>query len=454
MIKQKEFFEYLRTFFLTILFVLVSVIVILFITQQQIYNEQAKQQLEDDTIDYYLIGVLIEKNKYLGQKYPDNYKINLKLGTLYEIKKDYKDSEIEYKKAVGKAPYNEFKPVYKLSLLYLKQNRLDDAESVMNKLKERPDKKLIKYKADVYEKLGDKYYNSGDYENAVEKYEKSLSYWKVIKDTKEMEYNKNSIASSYVYLADNYLNNMKPADAVDALNNALSIVDAPILKYKLALLSMESNPNLAYKYFEEVYNTAPEIINYDTYYKFLTAMAQRANASGDITDADLYQYKLEKVKEFFKINILSVNDITLEDVKGEIKSNNWMKKDNIYLETRFKNVSKNIIESLYVDIVFKDGHKVIGDYFKQIIDKKSPLKAGASSPLISIRISEPQSLRNNKPKVITAEVYVSKTEKSYKLLLTTVAIKEMVSKKHTNKFLKEFGLFFEKITDKLPSWLF
>lgn len=454
MINWKEIFEYLRTFLLTMLFVFISVIMILFVIQHQIYDEQAQQQVQDDTIDYYLVGVLIEKNKYLERQYPDNYKINLKLGILYETKKDYKNSEIEYKKAVEKAPYTEFKPQYRLSLLYLTLNRLADAESVMDKLEERPDEKLIKYKAEVYEKLGDKYYNSGDYENAVERYEKSLSYWQVVKNAKEIKYNKNSIASSYVYLADNYLNNMRPDYAVESLNNALEIVDAPILKYKLALLMMTSNPDLAYKYFEEVFNSAPEIINYDTYYKFLTVMAQNANIRGDIADAELYQYKLKKVKEYFKINVLSIDDLLLEYIRASIKPIKWMKKNDIYLETRLKNISRYDIDSLYLEIVFKNGNEVIGDYFKQIVDKKSPLKVGAFSPLISLRISEPKKFRSNKPEVITAEIYVSKTEKSYKLLLTTFTIKEKVHKKHVNKFLRQFGLVFQKITNGLPSWFF
>lgn len=454
MISRKEFFEYLRTFFLTMLFVFISVIATLFVIQHQIYDDQAKQQLQDDTVDYYLIGVLIDKNKYLEQKYPDNYRINLKLGILYELKKDYKNSEIEYKIAIEKAPYNHYRPEYRLSLLYLALNRLDNAESVMNNLKDRPDEKLIKYKADIYEKLGDKYYNLGDYENAIERYEKSLSYWEIIKNKKQIKYNKNSIASSYVYLADAYLNNMKPAYAVDSLNNALSIVDAPILKYKLALLLMESKPDLSYQYFKEVFKRAPEIINYDTYSKFLSAMIQSATEQGDMADVDLYQYELKKAKEYFKINVLSIDDVALDDVKGKITVNNWMKKNNIHLETRLKNISKHNIDSLFVEIIFKDNNEIIGDYLKQIVDKKSQLKAGNYSPLISLRISEPRGLREDSPKVITAEIDVSKSEKSYKLHLGTVTIKEQIPKKHVNKFLRQYGLFFQKITNRLPSFLF
>lgn len=452
--RRKEFFEYLRTFFLTIFFAFVFVIITLAVIQHQIYEEQTKIQMQDDKIDYYLIGVLIEKNKYLETQYPDDYRINLKLGVLYEIKKDYKNSEMEYKKAIAKTPYDEFKPYYKLSLLYLTLNRLDDAQAVMDNLKEEPNRKLLEYKADIYEKLGDKYYNTGDYESAIEKYEKSLSYLGALNNKREIKYVKNSLASAYVYLADSYLEKMKPNYAVDSLNMALTIVDAPILKYKLALLLMKDNPDLAYQYFEEVFDEAPQIINYEGYYKFLYILVDEAYARGDIAQAELYQHRIKELKEYFKTNILSVDDLALEEAEGKVKSNGLTKKNNIYLGFKFKNTSDYDIDSLYSEIIFKDGNEIIGDYFKQIVDKKSVLKAGSYSPFVTIRTSQLQRIKDNKPKIITAEIYVSKTEKSYKLLLKTVDIKEEIRKKRTNKFIKKFGLFFQKIASKLPPFLF
>lgn len=453
---KKELQEYLKVFFITLLLVFISVVASLFFIQHQIYESSSHKQLDDDAVDYYLVGVLINKNIYLETQSPLDYRINLKLGTLYQIKKDYNNAEIEFKKAIDKAPYNEFKPKYRLALLYLAINKLEDAESVMDSINEEPDKVLIGYKADIYEKLGDKYYNSGDYESAIERYEKSLFYWKVIKDKKEIDYVQNSLASSYVYLAEAYVTNMQPQEAVSSLNMALTIVDAPILKYKLALLLMQDNPELANQYFEEVFEKAPELINYETYYKFLSIMAEDANASGDIVQAKRYQYKQKKINEYFKINILSIDDIALEDVEGRIVPNNWRRKYNIHLEAKLKNTSKDNIDSLFVKIVFKDKDKVIGDYLKQVIYKKSTFKPGTYSPIVSIRIFHPMDINDRRPEVVTAEIYASKTEKSLKLLLGTVEIKEKVKvkKKHSNNFFKNFGLFFEKITSKMPAFLF
>ena len=125
MSKLETFFEYLKTIALSILAMIIAMVIFLVIVQHNVYNDAAQKDAEDDTIEYYLIGILIEKNKYLERQYPKNYKINLKLGILYEINKDYTDSEAEYKIAISKAPYDQYKPVYKLAILYIKQISLN-----------------------------------------------------------------------------------------------------------------------------------------------------------------------------------------------------------------------------------------------------------------------------------------------------------------------------------------
>lgn len=454
MINQEEFFEYLRTISITLLVVFATIIALLFVIQHRIYEKDVQQQAEENTIDYNLIDVMIEKNKALEIKSPSNYKINLKLGTLYEIKKEYKKAEVEYQTAISKAPCTDHKPQYKLALLYLHTNKLEKAENIMDKINDEPDKKLIKYKAEIYEKLGDRYYNDGDYESAITRYQKSLFYCKIDGNKKDIEYVQNSLASSYVYLADKDVSNMQPQDAIESLKNALSMYNVPILKYKLALLLMTNNPDEAYQYFAQVYEKAPELINYDTYYNFLSAMIDEANANGDIANAQLYQYKQKKVKEFFETNVLSVDDVVLEDVEAKITPNNWFRKNNIYLETKLRNVSKASIDSLFIQIIFRDKNEVIGDYTEQIVNKKTPLLPGNYSPLISIKISQPMRIRDIHPKTITADIYASKTETSLKLHLTTVGIKEQIKPKKPNKFLLWFGRMFDAITSKLPSFMF
>lgn len=451
---RNTFLNYLKTIALTMLAALIAVIAFLAVIQHQVYESQDRTRLQDDTIDYSLIGVLIEKNKFLEAKYPDNYRINLKLGILYEIKKDYKNSEIEYKNAINKAPYNEYKPAYKLALLYLETNRLDNAQATMDNIEEKPDKKLIKYKAAIYNKLGDKYYNQGDYEDAAFKYQKSLVYYKIIKLKAEENLIKGNLASSYVYLAEEKVNQMRIDEAINYLQLAKSIIDAPIIKYKLGLLLMSENPELASHYFDDVFKTAPELINYDNAYKFLSDLAAKEELEGNTTQAELYKFKIKLLKDYFKDNVLSVEDLSLEYAEGRISLNLWKQKYIINIELKFKNVSKYDLDSLYLDIVFKDGNRTISNYSEQVVDKTSVLKSGAQSPIISVKTSIDKTKEDKSPKKITAEVYISKTEHSYKLLLKTFELQEKVKEKRPNKFLVRIALFIQSITSKLPAFLF
>lgn len=450
----KTTLEYFRTFAITIFVAFLLAIGLLKYIQYSAFENIVTQKSQIIEVDYSSINIMIEKYKYLENKYPENYKISLKLGELYELKEDYKNAEIEYQKAISKVPYDEYKPQYKLALLYIQLNLLDKAQSIMDEIDEQPHKRLVKYKADVYTQLGDKYYNQGDYANAVEHYEKALSYWKVIKNKEGIEYTKNSLASSYVYLADVQLDNMEPDDAIESLKTALSIINAPILKYKLALLLTGTEPETSYNYIVEVFKKAPEIINYEESFNFINTLADNADTEGNIALANLYRYKAKEIKDYFKTNILSVDDIRIEDVYGNMIFKNFRKRYKINFEFRLKNTSPSNISSLYLTVTFKDGDKIIDEYAQQIANNKSILGVGFYSPLISINTYKKQTYDDVFPKQITAEIYVSKTAKSHKILLETYTIKEVIKKRTPSSFEIKMAKFIQSIMSKFPAFLY
>lgn len=441
---RQSFLEYLGTFFITILTIFVIVIFLfLFDFSNQVYQQDMNiaQEEQEDSVDYNLVMLLIDKSKYWEKQYPQNYKINLKLGFLYEIIKDYKNSEIEYRKAISKAPYMEFFPTYKLANLYIILGRLDDAQYLIDKLEERPNKKIIEYKADIYNKIGDAYYNNSDYENASFKYQKSLSYYKIIKSD-NISAVKNSLASSYVYFAEEKVKNLQIDTAIISLKKALKIIDAPIIKYKLALLLTQDDPYLAYEYFEQIFKDAPEIINYEEYINFLSILALNEIEQGNIVQAELFKYKIKKLNEYLNTNIFSVDDLKIEYIEGIFTTNNSSKNSNIYLQLKFKNVSKYDFNSLYLKVIFKHKDLVLGEYFEQIISKQSILKAKTYSPIIAIKMLKLPINTKDKLDNITAEIYVSKTDKSYQLLLKTFDIKPKIKK---NKIKTMFQGIYKRV---------
>lgn len=420
--KLHNLVEYLKTIAVTFFALAVILLGFLAIVQHNVYESTAQSEAENDSIEYYLVGILIEKNKYLEEQHPKDYKINLKLGVLYEIYKKYPEAEAQYKLAIQKAPFGVYKPTYKLACFYVSKNRLDEAQKLMDDISEKPDKLLIKYKAEVYFKLGEKYYSAGDYYTAIEKYQKALFYFERISADSRIEDSKNALASSYVYLAEEYVDELKIPEATSALLTANSFVNAPIVEYKLALLLMKTDPDKAHDYFKAVLKKEPGIINYDVYYNFLISLSQAAASVGNTAEAELFQYEAKKFKEYYQNNILSVDDVEMITASGKMVTHFWSKKCKLNVQFQIKNTSKDNLNSLYVYILFKDEDGTVTDYLTQIINVKTPLKPGELSPLVSIKTFKKMAEYNNPPKNVTAEISVSKIENSYRILLATVPI--------------------------------
>ena len=436
---KKIFFEYFKTFFLTVLVTILIVLLILASIVFRLGNENnLKLKADDDSLSSEMIEILLVKNKYLLEQHPGDYKINLKLGFLYETQEDYKNAESQYAAAIDKAPYHEFKPYYSQAMLYAKLGKLDDSENLINSVGEKPFKKLIKYKAEVYSKLGDEYYNRADYLNAAIRYQKSLNYYKVLKFKEPQKILRRNIASAYIYLADEKVSEMKVEEAISYLKIAKSIVNVPILTYKLGLLMIQIDPKQACEYFDEVFEKEPSLINYDAYYQLLSLMADDATYDDEPEQAELYRLKIKKIKKYYNENLLQFTDVLVEPISGNITTNRLLRTYRVVAEVSLTNTSKYNINSLFFEVVFSDGDEVIERFYKQIINDKTYLRSGESIPIIDVKTKR---IRMNEdfPKEINVKIYASKKQDSYKLLLKEFTVKR-IEKSRTVSWLERFCL--------------
>ena len=439
--------EYLRIISITLIWVFFVVVIASFVIRSNVYEDLDKQIAQDEKIEYHMVGVLIQKYKLLEEKYPDQYKINLNLGMFYEIKKEYENSIEQYKIAAEKAPYSEIEPQYKLACLFIRQDELSKAESLMEGITDRPNKELIIYKGDVYIRLGDKYYYKGDYKHAVLAYEKALTYFKFAKKSRIPELEKD-IASSYVYLAEDFVKNMQIDEAINSLNIANSIINAPIIKYKLAILLANSKPHLAYRYFNEVFEKEPSLINYENYYNFLSYLAFEAKNNKKVGLSNLYKYKAEKIKKYYYKNILSVDDLQVDYIEGELHYNRFLKRYKINIELRLKNTSPSEIDSLYLSVDLTDGSNYQETFSKRIVDDVDPLKSGSQTAIVNIKSSFPKEKGFKGVKRINATISASKQEKSYKINLADLTINQT---KKEIKNLIDLGVIFNELNEALRS---
>ena len=422
-ISDKEIQSYINTAVITFVVVAFIVAIIMSVTWLMVPNsEKNKINKSKEEIDYYLIDFLIEKNQYLLSKYPKNYGYNIRLGTLYVIKKDYEKAEKEFLTAVEKSPYMAYKARYKLAALYIKMNKLAEAQKLMDEITDKPDKKLIKNKGIIYKELGNKLFDGKYYPQAASKYDKAIFYLKRC-DKKEWEDTKIRLSNCYESMADVLIEKGNIEEGTYYLEKADELNDKPEINYKLALLYLETKPDKSFELLETVRKRAPEMLDYYMYYDLLMKISESAEALGDTAAQDLYAMKAKRFKDFVASDILYKNDITLNISAIDAVYNSQNKDLDVDIKFQLRNNSPFNIKNLTARLVFKEkGHK-IRTFDKQIFAYENIFPMGEQTS--TIRLSTELKGENLNPYVDTLDVdfYLYKRE-NHKLLVRQFQIKK------------------------------
>ena len=423
-LQESDKWDYLKTFFTTLFIVVMFGIFNIFYMIHNIFNDNVKSRYNvDAAFESYLVDVLIDQNTELAKIYPKNYATNMRLGILYSYKRDYVNAEREFKNSVEKAVAYDYSPSYQLAKLYIKINRLQDAQDIMDKIGERPNKRLINFKGDIYYKLGEAYYNQGYFALSIMKYEKSMSYYQIT-NKKMLKEAQDSYVNSCIALGDGYVEVGKIDEAIMALEKAYELDPKNIsLNYKLGLLYSDNDIEKAYKLLSFVNKENPEIMNYDLYFNLMNRLATQEDENGKPTEAELFRKKALQYQKFVKNNLLYEKDIFFDVMKLDVNTDIAAQEHILNLQFRLQNNSSLDIGNLYVKAVFKDGDKIFQTSTQQLYDETRVFKAGETTPPISISASEPYDKKYNSDKDWKVEVYAYKYPK-YRVLIFEKLLKK------------------------------
>ena len=423
-LQESDKWDYLKTFFTTLFIVVMFGIFNIFYMIHNIFNDNVKSRYNvDAAFESYLVDVLIDQNTELAKIYPKNYATNMRLGILYSYKRDYVNAEREFKNSVEKAVAYDYSPSYQLAKLYIKINRLQDAQDIMDKIGERPNKRLINFKGDIYYKLGEAYYNQGYFALSIMKYEKSMSYYQIT-NKKMLKEAQDAYVNSCIALGDGYVEVGKIDEAIMVLEKAYELDPKNIsLNYKLGLLYSDNDIEKAYKLLSFVNKENPEIMNYDLYFDLMNRLATQEDENGKPTEAELFRKKALQYQKFVKNNLLYEKDIFFDVMKLDVNTDIAAQEHILNLQFRLQNNSSLDIGNLYVKAVFKDGDKIFQTSTQQLYDETRVFKAGETTPPISISASEPYDKKYNSVKDWKVEVY------AYNYLKYRVLIFEKLLKK-------------------------
>ena len=374
-------FEYARTVFVSILF---ATIITSFLAIRA-RSEMIKNLYEDanvrKTMDKQIAQQIIEKSDIMDDLANKNYVICMNVGDLYYTAGDYKNAKYAYELAVEKAKPGKYKPYYKLLCLLVDMEDFDKAEALLENLKDHTDKELIKLKTRSYIVIGDKYYALGKCLSAAKSYENAKFYYdKFSKKDKIVDASiEKRIVNSYIQTADIMVKSNLNSEAVRFLKKAeVYEPDNFVIKYKLAIIMADSDPEKSVEYFEPLLEKMPQDIDYGVYDRALIKAANIADLDNRPTKAKYYRYKIHSIDMFINRKVVYKNDIETEIESVIVKK--LLFTYPLKISYNFRNISNSDIIYLYGDFVLCYKDNPVETISKVVSNKDNPLVVYKQEP--------------------------------------------------------------------------
>ena len=391
--------------------------------KEMIKNLYANTEVQQE-FDENIAREIILQQDFSTDLKKEKYSVCMHVGELYETIHDFSNAQIAYEYAVKRAKPDMYKPYYKLATVLIAQGKFNYAQNVINLMKDTNDRASLRYKIRAYTKMGDRYYSKSDFLKSAESYERAYFYYNKSgsKDDVLKKSITTKIAGAYTKAADVMVKDGMNSDAVSYLKKAEKRnPDNMHVKYKLAIILSDSDPEKSIKYFEELFKKVPQYIDSDIYCNALMKAAQIAELDNRPTRAKYYRYKIHSVDLFTARKVIYPQDINIKIEELTVKKA-WLAYP-VKAVFKFVNVSSFDIPNLRGDFVLTKGNKEIETISRTISNKNSPLISnGYESLPVNVTFKEkiytPADLSR-----YTIRVYLYK-DKKYKTLVSEIQVPE------------------------------
>ena len=362
--KSKVFLEYFRTFFVSFIIAVIITSALALHARNEMLNNLYIDSQEQSQMDKETALKLVLQQDLLKDINKKSASVCIHVGDLYMSAGDYKDAKLAYEIAVQKSSIGSYKAHYKLLLALMELEEFDKAFALLDNIKDKPSKKLLNFKTRAYIVIGDKYYSLSKFLSAVKSYKKADHYYSRFSKTDKniVKGLKTRIVNSYVNVADLMVKAGRNTDALRYLKKAESYLPEDItVKYKLAIVLSDLDPEKSVEYFEKLFEEVPQDIDYAVYCRALMKAANIADLDGRTSKAKYYRYKIHSLDLFLNRKVLYKNDIDVAIQSIKIKKNLFVYK--VSADYTFENVSNIDLINLYGDFELTNGKT------KQIITK-------------------------------------------------------------------------------------
>lgn len=373
---------------------------------------------EQSKIDRNTAIEIITQSNLLKDLKNKTYSVCMHAGEIYESAGDYKDAQRAYELAIEKAKPKVYRPYYRLITVLVAQEKFKDAISVLDNIKDFSDKGLIKFKTRSYLTIGDKYYSIGKFLSAAKMYENAEFYYNKFSKKDKVIVNsiENRIINSYLNTADIMVKTGYNSEAVRFLKKAEKYsADNYNIRYKLAIVLSDLDPEESVKYFESLLEEVPQNIDYGAFGRALMKAANIADLDNRPTQAKYYRYRIHSIDMFINRKVLYKNDIETSLISFSVRKSLF--KYPLIATYQFLNISNNDIINLKGDFVLCINNKPIETITKVVANKDNALLSNTYEGNV-IRVKFKKSILTKKElENYTIKIYLYKDEK-YKTLVS------------------------------------
>ncbi len=414
--------EYLRTIVFSVLFAVVFTFCLALHARNEMIKNISMSAETRQSMDRKLAQQLIESAELMKDLPAKKYSVCLHTGELYETAGDYEKAQFAYELAVNKAKQGIYTPYYKLVCVLVMQDKLLEAEDILKGVKDQTLKPLIKFKTRSYIVIGDKYYSNGKFLSAAKNYEKAKFYYDKFsrKDNVVEESIKYRIVKSYTQVADIMVKSGLNSDAVRFLKKAEKYAPKDYdIRYKLAIILSDSDPEKSIKYFEQLLKERPQDIDNRVYGNAYLKAANIADLDNRPTEAKRYRYKVHSIDLFINNKVIYKNDIetTLLNVVTKKKLFTYP----LSAVYGFLNVSNVDVVHLTADFVLTYNGKQLECVTKPVASKDAPLYPYADQPnVVDVKFKK-KIFTKKELENYTIEIYLYK-DKKYKTHVASTKI--------------------------------
>lgn len=420
--KSQIIAEYLRTVAFSFLAAVILTTSLAIHARNEMIKDISMDMETRQSIDRKLAQQLIQNADLMKDLPSRKSSVCMHIGELYETAGEYEKAQFAYEIAAKKAMPEVYTPKYKLICVLAAQNKLNEAEKILKNTKDKTEKRLIKFKTRSYIVLGDKYYSNGKFLSAAKNYEKAKFYYDKFarKDKTVDDSIKYRIVNSYIQAADIMVKTGLNSDAVRFLKKAEKYSpDDYNIRYKLAIILSDSNPEESVKYLEPMLEERPQDVDYSVYGNAYLKAATIADLDARPTQAKYYRYKIHSIDMFINRKVIYKNDIDIDLLSFKVKKRLFTYPLNATYA--FSNISNTDILHLYADFVLTANGKTLERVTKTIASKETPLYPDAEQPnIVEIKFKK-KIFTKKELENYTVEIYLYK-DKKYKTHAASTAI--------------------------------